>query len=56
MQSFIKLLISVLQKGEKKNNHVSVPDPEISFKTPLLRARNNGNRKATMNFKRIYIS
>lgn len=41
-------------KGGKKERRVSVPDPEMSFKMPLLRARDNENRKATMNFNQIH--
>lgn len=40
-------------KKEPKQRHISVPDSEIAFKIPLLRARGNGNRKATMNFKQM---
>lgn len=41
-------------KGGKRERHISVPDPEISFKMSLLQARDNENRKATMNFKPTY--
>lgn len=40
-------------KKEPKQRHISVPDSEKAFKIPLLRARGNGNRNATMNFKQM---
>jgi len=49
MQSFIKMLIVVLQKGGKERR-VSVLDPEMSLEMLLLPERD----KARMNFKHVY--
>lgn len=51
MQSFMKMLIVVLQKGGKER-HVSVLDPEMSLEMLLLPARD----KAGMNLKHVCTS
>lgn len=47
----IKLLVLVLQKGGGRDMFLC---QILKSKMPLLRARDNANRKATMNFEWMY--